>query len=87
MRNGLNKPLHEQVDILQQILKLDEELYSLIVAVSRLELPQVYVGAGCVNQSVWNEMYSNDIGYGISDVDIVYFDEDLSEEKELKVIE
>ena len=87
MLNGINKTLQEQIDILHEIIKLDDELYSILLRLSELDLPNYYMGAGCITQSVWNYLYSCEIGYGISDVDIVYFDSDLSMEKESSVIQ
>ncbi|AHV96236.1 nucleotidyltransferase family protein [Paenibacillus sabinae] len=47
-----------------------------------------YIGAGCLVQTVWNELTGRPPLYGISDIDIVYFDStDLSYEAENKVVE
>ncbi|MEK4044541.1 nucleotidyltransferase family protein [Paenibacillus sp. FSL H8-0048] len=46
-----------------------------------------YIGAGCLAQTVWNELTGRAPEYGISDIDIVYFDaEDLSYAAEDEVI-
>jgi hypothetical protein len=46
-----------------------------------------YVGAGCLAQTVWNELTGREPGYGIGDIDIVYYDgEDLSYAAEDEVI-
>jgi len=84
---GANKTLQEQIETLHKIIKSDDELYSVLVRLSKLNLPNYYVGAGCIAQSVWNYLYACEIGYGINDVDIVYFDSDISVEKERRVIE
>ncbi len=42
-----------------------------------------YVAAGGVVQSVWNYLSDRQITDGIKDYDIVYYDKDLSKEKEL----
>ncbi|MBW9324075.1 nucleotidyltransferase family protein [Enterococcus casseliflavus] len=72
---------------LNKILEKDNALYKIIRDVSALGIPNLYVGGGSVTQSVWNHLFSKPIGYGISDVDIVYFDTDLSLEKERMVLE
>ncbi|MFW8599344.1 nucleotidyltransferase family protein [Enterococcus innesii] len=72
---------------LNKILEKDNALYKIIRNVSALGIPNLYVGGGSVTQSVWNHLFSKPIGYGISDVDIVYFDTDLSLEKERMVLE
>ncbi|WP_206856563.1 nucleotidyltransferase family protein [Candidatus Enterococcus mangumiae] len=79
-----NELLQTQKESLHEILKQDTALYQIIQMVSTMAIPELYVGAGCIVQSVWNRLYGMPIGYGISDVDIVYFDEDLSEGKELE---
>ena len=84
---GANKTLQEQIDTLHKIIKSDDELYAILVRLSKLNLPNYYVGAGCIAQSVWNYLYSCEIGYGINDVDIAYFDADITMEKENRVIE
>lgn len=80
------KALSIQETELNKILEKDNALYKIIRDVSALGIPNLYVGGGSVTQSVWNHLFSKPIGYGISDVDIVYFDTDLSLEKERKVL-
>jgi len=46
-------------------------------------LPDGWLVAGCVAQTVWNDASGLPAGHGISDVDLVYFDgDDLSQETE-----
>ncbi|KUP26085.1 hypothetical protein AWJ19_00700 [Paenibacillus sp. DMB5] len=48
-----------------------------------LEPLPYYVGAGCLVQTVWNQLTGRPAEYGISDIDLVYFDPaDLSFETE-----
>lgn len=51
-----------------------------------LGLADYCVGAGAVCQSVWNAQEGLSPLHGISDIDFVYFDPDLSYEKEDQVI-
>lgn len=51
------------------------------------EMPELrpfdyYVSAGCITQTVWNVLTGGEPDYCVKDVDIVYFDPDLSEGKE-----
>ncbi len=49
----------------------------------KLALPDCWMVAGGLAQTVWNKIFSLPCGHGISDVDIVYFDsDDLSETSE-----
>jgi hypothetical protein len=53
----------------------------------RLDLPDWYLAAGCLFQTVWNELHGFDCQYGIKDYDLIYFDDaDLSWEAEDLVI-
>lgn len=45
----------------------------------------VWIGAGAVAQTVWNVVHGFDDGFGIRDVDVVYFDPDPSEVAELRM--
>lgn len=48
-------------------------------------LPDGWLVAGCIAQSVWNDVLRLPATHGISDVDLVYFDgEDLSAETEAR---
>lgn len=83
---GTNKPLNEQVDILQQILSKNSKLMELLKILESDGLENYYVTAGCVNQTVFNYYHSYDIDYGIKDYDIVYYDDDITYEKEDTII-
>lgn len=82
-----NQTIDIQKNALKSILEMDENLYQIIKSVSNMNLPNLYAGGGSIDQSVWNHIFSKPAGYGISDVDIVYFDQDLSAEKEKEVTE
>ncbi len=51
-------------------------------------MPNWYIGAGCIAQSVWNHFHGFKLSSHISDIDFVYYDDsDLSFEKENDAIE
>lgn len=53
-----------------------------------LAIPQCYLTAGCLFQSVWNLRSGNALDWGINDYDVFYFDDaDLSEPAEDRVIQ
>nr|WP_210262977.1 nucleotidyltransferase family protein [Bradyrhizobium brasilense] len=58
---------------------ITDELY-------RLGLPDAWLVAGCLVQTVWNVLTSRPLDHGISDHDIFYFDPDTSWEAEDAVI-
>jgi uncharacterized protein len=51
-----------------------------------LDLPNWYLGGGCLAQTVWNVAHANPVGTGIDDFDIAYFDTDLSERAENEAV-
>lgn len=52
----------------------------------RSGLPDAWIVAGCLSQTVWNVLTDRAIDYGISDYDIFYFDPDTSWQAEDAVI-
>jgi hypothetical protein len=52
----------------------------------RLALPDAWIVAGCLVQTVWNVQTKRGVDYGISDYDIFYFDPDTSWQAEDAVI-
>ncbi|MNO67008.1 hypothetical protein D3C76_578090 [compost metagenome] len=69
-------------------IKNSDLLMEIFEKAQYLELDHYYVGAGCIVQTVWNQLTNRDMNYGIEDVDIVYFNGmDLSEEAEDEVIQ
>ena len=83
MIEGKNKSLDEQLIALEEILKKNDKLMSILKVLETysLENPKFsnwYIGAGGVNQTVFNYYHGFEIDYGIKDYDIVYFDSDTS---------
>jgi hypothetical protein len=59
---------------------------TLIERLPALDLPDCWITAGAVMQSVWNAIEHRAPGYGIRDYDVFYFDDDLSWEAEDRAI-
>jgi len=83
---GFNADLQKQAQLLHEILKQNIILYSVIEKARDLGIKNYYIGAGCVTQTVWNYQTNNSLTHGVSDIDFVYFDADLSYEKEDETI-
>jgi hypothetical protein len=67
----------------ENILSENEVLLEILNKVPQLELPNWYLAAGCLAQTVWNSLHGFDITRGIKDYDLVYFDtKNLSYKKE-----
>jgi len=60
--------------------------HALLEDLARLALPDAWIVAGCLTQTVWNGLTGRAPDYGISDYDVFYFDPDLSWEAEDRVI-
>lgn len=69
-------------DELIAILKKNPTVWTMLERAPSFGLKQYFLGAGAISQTVWNEQNHQDALHGISDADFVYFDSDLSYEKE-----
>lgn len=83
---GHNRDLETQKRLLLDILSQNPALLEIMQNAPTLGLANYYIGAGCICQTVWNFQNGLDCLHGISDIDFVYFDDDLSYEKEDRVI-
>jgi hypothetical protein len=73
-------PLHLQVEYLREALVRNSVVEAILVLAADMALPDWYLGAGGVAQTVWNLRHGFPAGEGIKDYDLVYFDPtDLSE--------
>ena len=86
MIDGRDKCLDEQLKIFKRIIYKNKKLVFLLKLIDDLDIANCYVGAGCINQTIFNYYHGYDIDYGINDYDIVYYDNDLSYEGEDKII-
>lgn len=68
--------LAAQTGSLLACVRQNPEVYGVLERVASLGLPGVYVGAGCIAQSVWNVLWDHPPGSFLKDIDIVYFDPD-----------
>lgn len=75
-----------QLKKLISIVESNKQLMKVFDALDHIGLKNYYIGAGVVAQSVWNNLSGNQLDKGISDIDIVYFnDEQLEESDEQKL--
>ncbi|MCI8617081.1 MAG: nucleotidyltransferase family protein [Clostridia bacterium] len=78
------KSIKEQNEIIISILKRNKELMSILTYVEKLKLPNFYISAGSIFQTVWNYYDNKPLNYGIKDIDIIYFNKkDLSVDTDL----
>ncbi len=81
-----SKNINEQIEDLKEILFKNENLKELLKRLEKSRLKNYYVAAGAINQTVFNYFHNYKIDANIKDYDIVYYDNDLSYEKEDKII-
>lgn len=78
------KSIKEQNEMIISILKQNKELMSILTYVEKLKLPNFYISAGSIFQTVWNYYDNKPLNYGIKDIDIIYFNKnDLSVDTDL----
>ena len=80
--------LHLQVQYLDEALKQNAVAQAALAVGADLALPDWYLGAGGVAQTVWNLRHGFEPAEGIKDYDLVYFDPaDLSVDAESQIEE
>lgn len=79
------KSINNQLDTLIYILKKNKELMEILDYIAELKLPNFYIAAGSIFQTVWNYYDGKELNYGIKDIDVIYFDNsDIRVEKDLE---
>jgi len=84
--DGRNKDISRQIKIFKKILLMNNNLKYLLQLLDDLDIDNCYIGAGCINQTIFNYYHGYELDYGINDYDIVYYDCDTSYEAEDRVI-
>jgi hypothetical protein len=75
----------DQEDLLRLTLARSPIVTTVVDRWARIGLPDCWLVAGCLAQTVWNDAFGLPVTHGISDVDLVYFDgENLSAETEAR---
>ena len=67
------KTIDEQIKNAISILEQNTELMDILDYVYKLELPNFYIAAGSVFQTIWNYYDKKSLNYGIRDIDIIYY--------------
>lgn len=78
--------LEEQSNTFIKIIKQNDDLMKILDYLDEIKLPNFYVAAGSVFQTIWNYYDGNQLNYKIKDIDIIYYDtNNLSKEVEEKL--
>lgn len=76
--------LEKQLEFCVSILEKNQELMDVLHFIEQLSLPNYYIAAGAVFQTIWNYQDHKDLNYGIKDIDVIYYDSsNLSVEHDL----
>ena len=80
------KSISNQNEIFISIIKQNKELMDILDYVYSLKLPNFYIAAGSVFQTIWNYYDDKPLNHGIKDIDIIYYDSsNLSKEDEIEL--
>ncbi len=84
----VNRPVDEQRPAFERYVLTNPVVREILPRARSLDLPQWYLTAGCLFQTVWNVLSGNEPTRHIRDYDLLYFDDrDLSWEAENTVIQ
>jgi hypothetical protein len=71
---------------LEKLVSTSKYLNDSLTFLKHYNREKIYIAAGAVAQTVWNNIYGNDSEYGIGDLDLIYFNnDDLSESSEKQI--
>ena len=80
------KTIYEQNEKFISILKENKDLITILDYICELNLPNFYITAGSIFQTIWNYYDQKPLNFGIKDIDIIYYDpNNLSKEYEKKL--
>lgn len=80
------KCISEQNEKFISIIKQNKDLMLILDYIESLNLPNFYIAAGAVFQTIWNYYDNKPLDYNIKDIDIIYYDSNnLSKEDEKKL--
>ncbi len=86
------KTIYDQNEEFVSILKQNKDLMTILDYIYELNLPNFYIAAGSVFQTIWNYYDKKPLNFGIKDIDIIYYDsnnlsKEVEKELENKIIE
>lgn len=73
-------PLNVQISYLADVLEHNPVVQAVLSAAAGMNLPDWYLAAGAVSQTVWNVRHGFPAAEGIKDYDLVYFDPEAGED-------
>lgn len=81
-----HKDIQSQIDEIIYILKQNQDLMGILDYVTKIKLPNFYIAAGAIFQTIWNYYDHKPLNTGIKDIDIIYYNQnDLTKESEKEI--
>lgn len=71
---------------LEAIIRGEPTLMRVLTTISDLNIPDAWLVSGAIYNCVWNRLTDRPALHGVNDIDVIYFDTDLSWEAEDRVI-
>lgn len=81
------KSIFEQNEKFIEIIKQNKELMLILNYISELNLPNFYIAAGSIFQTIWNYYENKPLNYGIKDIDVIYYDKNNLSKEDEQVLE
>ena len=81
------KSLEEQNKMFLSIIEKNKDLMFILDYIERLGLPNFYIAAGSIFQTIWNYQDGKELTYGIKDIDIIYYDSNNLTKEDEKILE
>lgn len=78
-------PLLEQTLYLADVLDRNPVVMAVLYFAAEMNLPDWYLAAGAISQTVWNVRHGFEAAEGIKDYDVVYFDPDADKAAEMEI--
>jgi hypothetical protein len=83
--NSQKYPLKTQEEIFLKLILNNENIVTILDGGFVEGINDWYLVAGCLNQTIWNQLTERAIDNDIKDYDIIYYDKDISENKEKQI--
>lgn len=81
------KSIDEQNELFLSIIRQNKDLMLILDYLVKLNLPNFYIAAGSIFQTIWNYYDKKELNYGIKDIDIIFYDSNNLTKKDEKALE
>lgn len=87
LKNNMQyKSIEEQNKLFIGIISKNKDLMNILKYLKKINLPNFYIAAGCVFQTIWNYLDNQTLNDSVKDIDIIYYDNnDLSKDSEQSI--